>query len=91
MEPHSRATHEPTGPSSGSRFQVTIWYREPTYELVVGPKPEPYFCTYVVTALDSEHASRLAMREFDELARLSSVGWVRHVVRIEACEQRKTA
>jgi hypothetical protein len=89
MEPERSEPRGGYGP--WTRFQVTVWYREPTYELVAGPKPEPYFCSYVVTAVDAEHARRIALREFDTIARLSSVGWIRKVVKVEAEELRKAS
>ncbi len=64
-------------------FAVTVYYREPTYELVAGCKAEPYRWTYRVFAPDEANARELALREFEEMARLSSVAWVRRVVRID--------
>lgn len=63
-------------------YRVTIYYREPTYELATGRRREPYSWTFEVESHSVEAARREAMREFDELARISSVGWVRRVERV---------
>jgi hypothetical protein len=63
-------------------YKVTVYYREPTYELATGPRAEPYSWTFEIEALSAEAARNEAMRQFDELARISSVGWVRRVERV---------
>jgi hypothetical protein len=63
-------------------YRVTIYYREPTYELAAGRRAEPYSWTFEVEAFSADSARREALREFDELARISSVGWVRRVERV---------
>ena len=65
-------------------FSVRIQYREPTYERSTGEaKASPYSCRFEVAAADPVEALRRALLQFDSLQRLSSVGWVREVVRIE--------
>ncbi len=64
-------------------FRVTIHYREPTYELFSGRRGDPYRWTFEVDAATPEGAESEARREFDELARASSVGWVRRIVRVD--------
>jgi hypothetical protein len=64
-------------------FQVRIHYREPTYELYAGPRRKPYHWTYSIDALSPEQAKVLALAEFREMARNSSVSWTREVVLIE--------
>ncbi len=70
-------------PSEGGSFRVTIYYREPTYELFNGRKADPYFWTFEVEASTTEHAELEARRQFEEMARTSSVGWVRRIVRVD--------
>jgi hypothetical protein len=89
MEPDRAGARET--PSGLSPFQVTIWYREPTYELVNGPKDDPYFWTQIVFAVDPEHACRLALREFEQMARLSNVGWIRKILRVDTEVLRKAS
>ena len=65
------------------RFRIAIKYREPIYELAAGKKAEPYGWSLDVVAPDAVEALRVALAHFEGLQRLSSVGWVREVVRIE--------
>jgi hypothetical protein len=66
-----------------SAYRVRIDYREPTYEARVGPKRTPYTWTYEVVAPNEKEAAQIALREFRETARVSSVGWLREVVGIQ--------
>ena len=65
-----------------SRYHVRIEFREPTYELRAGPKQEPYLFGYDVEAASELEAERSALQKFQEMARLSNVGWVRQVLRL---------
>jgi hypothetical protein len=65
------------------RYEVTIRYREPTYEKAVGPKAEPYRWTYEMVADDEVDARKRALGEFREMERLSSVGWRREIEAID--------
>lgn len=66
------------------RFRVALKYREPTYELGAGRKPEPFNGGSVeIVARDAVEALRLVLQRFDDAQRLSSVSWVRKVVRIQ--------
>lgn len=66
------------------RFKIAIKYREPTYELGAGRKPEPFIGgSFEIPAEDAVEALRIALRRFDEMQKLSSVGWVREVVHVE--------
>lgn len=67
----------------GRAYLVRIVYREPTYELEVGPKREPYSFTYRVEAYGEEHARRLALEDFLWMERNSSVGWQRVISSVE--------
>jgi len=59
---------------------VIIPYREPTYELRRGSPPrEPYKARYEVEASTPEDAVELAIRQFKQTARDSSVSWVREI------------
>ncbi len=73
----------PDDASMRRAFRVTVHYREPTYELFHGRRGEPYRWTFEVEAESPERAEREARRQFDELARVSNVGWVRTIVGIE--------
>jgi len=64
-------------------YRVRVWYREPTYEARTGPRAAPFRWTYTVRAEGEEEARRRALREFEEMSRLSSVGWSREVVAVE--------
>ena len=60
-------------------FLVRVSYREPTFE------PEaraPYTWTWRISAPGEDEAKSKAIREFDRMQLLSSVGWVREVVDI---------
>ena len=72
------------GVSDVPPYQVTIYYREPTFEERIGRTGAPYRFTFDVSALTERGAVRKARDRFDQMARLSSVGWVREIVRIEA-------
>ena len=65
-----------------SRYHVRIEFREPTYELRAGPKPEPYLFGYDVEAASESEAEQSALLEFRETARLSSVAWIRQVLQV---------
>lgn len=69
-------------------YRVRILYRERTYEKRAGAKPEPYRWTYKLQAPSEQQAVDLAVAEFQHIARLSSVGWVREIVAIEVHECR---
>jgi len=65
-----------------TRYHVRIEFREPTYELRAGPKPEPYLFGYDVEAASESEAEQLALLEFRETAKLSNVSWIRQVLRV---------
>ena len=65
-----------------SRYHVRIEFRELTYELRAGPKPEPYLFGYDVEAASESEAKQSALLEFRETARLSSVAWIRQVLQV---------
>lgn len=64
-------------------YRVRIHYREPTYELYAGPKRQPYRWTYRIAAANPDEAKHIALREFQAMARQSSVSWAREVILIE--------
>lgn len=64
-------------------YKVTVSYREPSYEERAGPRANPYQWTYTVLAGSEEQARRRALEEFEEVTRLSSVGWSRQVVAVD--------
>jgi hypothetical protein len=59
---------------------VRIEYREPTYRSPAGPRPVPYSWIFVVHARSEQAAISGAIAWFKDMARLSSVGWVREIV-----------
>lgn len=65
------------------RYAVTIYYREPSFEQRLGRQGEPFRFTFVVLARSKAGAILQARQQFEEMARLSSVAWVRDIVRIE--------
>jgi len=65
------------------KFKVLIMYREPTFELRIGPKASPFTCTYNIKAVDETAAIAGAIKEFRMTASQSSVGWVRNIVSAE--------
>ena len=67
----------------GRRYEVTIRYREPSYERKVGPKAEPYRWTFEIVSDDDATARDRAVGQFREMERLSSVGWVRVIERVD--------
>jgi hypothetical protein len=67
----------------GQAYLVRIIYREPTYELEVGPKREPYSFTYRVEAYGEEQARKLALEDFRWMERNSGVGWQRVISSVE--------
>lgn len=65
------------------RYEVTIRYREPSYERAAGPRAEPFRWTYEIVSDDDDSARRRAVSQFREMERLSSVGWVREIDSID--------
>jgi hypothetical protein len=65
-----------------SRYHVRIEFREPTYELRAGTKPEPYLFGYDLEAPSESEAQQSALMEFREMAKLSSVAWIRQVLQV---------
>jgi 1,2-phenylacetyl-CoA epoxidase PaaB subunit len=64
-------------------YSVTIYYREPAFELRLRRQGPPYRYTFDVRARDERSAVEMARRQFDEMAQISSVGWAREIVEIE--------
>ena len=67
----------------GRRYEVTIRYREPSYEQAVGRKVEPYRWTYELVSDGDDDARKRAVGEFRKMERLSSVGWIREIEQID--------
>lgn len=68
------------------RYLVTIHYKEPTYQKRAPSnraRRYPYTACYEVTTSTADRARALALNEFRETARNSSVGWIREVDRVE--------
>lgn len=66
------------------RYAVTVFYREPTFEQRVGRQGEPYQFTFELLAGSEQAAILAATERFWDMARLSSVSWVREILRVEA-------
>lgn len=73
-------------PTSSDEYKVTIYYREPGYAERNGVVAQTYRGSFIVQATDEQGAIRRAVAEFDEIARLSSVSWVR-VIESIVCER----
>ncbi len=69
-----------------SEFRIRIHYREPTYESHQGEGQRPYRWTYRIEAENVEQAKAIAIAEFHDLARLSSVGWTREITDVLALD-----
>ncbi len=70
-------------PSLTPCYRVRIHYREPTCELYAGAKDQPYHWVYDVDAASPQEAKELALAQFKDMERQSSVGWTRTVILIE--------
>ena len=64
-------------------YIVDVRYREPGYEARTGGAREPYRFRYRVDAGCGEAAAELALKEFNYIASISGVGWVREIVGLE--------
>jgi len=64
-------------------YRVTVLYREPTYELETG-RERTYSGTFEVDADTPEQAMNEAVGIFKSYEDLSSVGWVREIVKVSA-------
>ena len=64
-------------------YVVEIQYREPTYELRVGPKKHPYSMTYKIHTTSEDSAAAKAIAEFERITEVSSVGWIREIVDVD--------
>ena len=78
--PTMLALANPRGPT---QFIVEIHYREPNYETRHGARDEPFRFRYRIHASTAECARWLALDEFRRVTELSSVGWIRDVVRVD--------
>ena len=64
-------------------FDVRVVYTEPEFQRRTAVAPEEYSYTYHgVEAFSADEAVGIALREFEETARCSRVGWRRCVERI---------
>ncbi len=63
-------------------FTVRIEYQEPTYAAQLDRPLRTYHSTFHVEAETAGEATRLAVGEFRNFARISSVGWTRDIVRV---------
>jgi 1,2-phenylacetyl-CoA epoxidase PaaB subunit len=67
-------------------YRVRVYYREPTYEERAGSKDKPYRGAFTVEAQDEREAREKALEEFKRVERLSGVGWVRDVTKVDVEE-----
>ncbi|MFH2005896.1 MAG: hypothetical protein ABI333_04825 [bacterium] len=65
------------------QFSVTIFYREPSYARTTGSDEKLYRGSFEVQARDQEDAVGQALAQYKKIERLSGVGWVRRVVRVD--------
>jgi len=69
-----------------SEFRIRIHYREPTYKSREGEEQKVYRWTYQIEAESVDDAKALAIAEFHDFARLSSVGWTREITDVLALD-----
>ena len=69
-----------------SEYRIRIHYREPTYKSREGEEQRVYRWTYQIEAESVEDAKALAVAEFHEFARLSSVSWTREITDVLALD-----
>ena len=67
----------------GEDYKITIYYREPVYELYHGRKAQPFTWTLRVKADDPGAAKDQAIEDFKAMERLSGVNWTREIVAVE--------
>ena len=67
----------------GETYKITIYYREPMYELYHGAKEQPFQWTLRVVAGDPGTARERAIADFKAMERLSGVNWSRQIVAVE--------
>jgi hypothetical protein len=71
-------------PVPTSIYRVTIRYREPGFERRLGRSgAEAYRWTYRIEAIDVEAARQDAVRQFEDTAKQSQVGWRRDIVGVD--------
>lgn len=63
-------------------YLVRVSYREPTFEEAEPEARSTYTWTWRIAAPGEDEAKKKAIREFDRMQLLSSVGWIREVVDI---------
>ncbi len=68
-------------------YHVLIKYAEPTYASHSGGQARVYRWTYRFAALSATQAEALAVKDFREMEKLSSVGWARDIVGITTTEE----
>ncbi len=73
-----------------TEYEVTIFYREPSYELRNGRKKDPYTGDYRVRTDTKEKAKELALKQFEEQGDAALVSWIRVVESIRVRKVRKT-
>lgn len=66
-----------------TEFVVELQYREPGYEARTGQRSQPFRFRYRISASSEAQARWLALEEFRRITELSSVGWIREVVRVD--------
>ncbi len=67
---------------AGGFYVVTIFYREPGYATHENAEAKTYSGSFTVRARDRGEAIRKARTAFYEVAKASSVGWVREITEI---------
>ena len=81
-----RAIGPTAAPANPDEYKVTIYYREPGYAQRNGAAEQTYRGSFIVQATDEQAAVRRAVSEFDQMARLSSVSWIRVIEKV-VCER----
>ena len=64
------------------KYEVEIFYREPTFERRIPPRKNPFSWTYALPAESAQEAVEKALARFQAVSEASWVGWVRCRVEI---------
>lgn len=71
-------------PSETDHFKVTVFYEEPLFSETIDKSPDTIFSSsFYVTAENPEEAKKMAIDDFFEIAKESSVNWERKIVNVK--------
>jgi hypothetical protein len=71
-------------PPKTDRFNVTVYYKEPFFSETIEKSPDTIFSSsFHVVAENPEEAKKMAIDDFFEIAKESSVNWERKIVNVK--------